>query len=252
VSSSLAAAVVFVLLSAAVILGRMLGSALPERHWSAATHDMVKISLGLIATMAALLLGLLVSSAKESHDRIGEQLNEMAAKVALLDRVLQVYGDEAADARAALRDTMRDAIARAWPEDGSPSRELAAYSEIGESILIEIAALSPQTALHADLKSKGTTLALELVERRALLRAQTTASVSMPLLVVVVGWLFVIQFGFGAISPSSPTALSALIISAAAVCGAVFLLLELYHPFEGMIRISNAPLLQAMETLPSG
>lgn len=251
-SSSLAAATVFVLLSAAVILGRMLGSALPERHWGAATHDIVKISLGLIATMAALLLGLLVSSANESHDRISEQLNEMAAKVELLERVLVVYGDETAGARAALRATVRDAIARAWPEDGSPSSELAAYSENGQSILFEIAALSPQTSLHADLKSKGTTLALELVERRALLRAQTTASVSLPLLVVVIGWLFVIQFGFGAISPSSPTALAALIISAAAVCGAVFLLLELYHPFEGMIRISNAPLLQAMETLAEG
>jgi len=148
--------------------------------------------------------------------------------------------------RAALRTTVRDAVARAWPTDRQKRSELTPYSRAGDSLLEALAALSPETALQSDLKAKGESLALELGERRALLRAQASSVVSTPVVFIVVAWLFVILFGFSLISPPGPVPATALVISAAAVSAAIFLILELYHPFDGAIRISNRPLLDAV------
>src|SRR5437899_5614284 len=120
---SLIAVILFVGLVGVALLGGRLGRLLPEEQLSAESKDAVKLAMGLIATMTAVLLGLLISSAKGTFDTAQSEVMQMAAKVALLDRVLALYGPEAAEARRALRDAVAHAGRRAWPPNASaPAR----------------------------------------------------------------------------------------------------------------------------------
>jgi len=77
---------------------------------TADSRDTIKLAMGLVATMTALVLGLLVSSAKGAYDTKRSEVIQMAAKVAFLDRVLGLYGQEAAEARAGIRETVEEAV----------------------------------------------------------------------------------------------------------------------------------------------
>jgi len=244
-STAAIATLVLLCLVGAVLLGRWLNAVLSDRHWATGTQDTVKLALGLVATMAAVLLGLLVSAAKTSYDEQKHQVIEMAARISVLDRLLDLYGDDAAPARAELRGLIRSAVARAWPEDGSRS-DLAFQPQGARPFLQSIQQLMPQTSLQTEIRSQATSLALDLAQRRALLVANALDGAPVPLLVVVVIWLVVILFGFSLLAPRGPIALLALLVAAGSVCGAIVLLLEFYHPFDGPLRISSAPIVQAL------
>src|SRR5437016_8590574 len=124
--TSLTAAILFMGLVGVVLLGRRVRRYLPEDHLSADSKDAVKLAMGLVATMTALLLGLLVSSAKGTDDNVRGEVMQMAAKVAFLDRVLTLYGPEAASARRELRDAVADAVGRMWPSERRASVQLDA------------------------------------------------------------------------------------------------------------------------------
>ena len=239
------AILVLLCLVSAVFSGRWLSAVLSERHFATGTHDTVKLALGLVATMAAVLLGLLVSAAKTSYDEQKHQVIEMAARISVLDRLLEVYGDDAASARAEMHALIRGAVARAWPEDGARS-DLGFRPQNGDIFLQSIQRLTPQNSLQTEIRSHATSLALDLAQRRALLVATALDGAPVPLLVVVVVWLVVILLGFSLLAPRSPIALLALLIAAGSVCGAIVLLLEFYHPFDGPLRISSAPIIQAL------
>jgi len=240
------ASVVFVCLAAAVALGTTMSRRLAAHHLSSESRDTVKLALGLVATLAALLLGLLVSSAKGTFDAEREQVNALAAKIATLDRVLALYGAEAAGARGELRVVIESAIAQIWPRNDGARSNLSLDPQRGEAMFRSIASLNPTTPLQSDLKARATSLAFELIEGRSMFVALATGGISVPVLTLVIAWLFVILFGFSILAPRNAVAVSALIVSAVAVCGAVLLLLELYTPFDGVIQIASEPLLAAL------
>ena len=121
----LIAAILFVCLVGASLLGRRIRRYLPENHLSAHSKDAVKLAMGLVATMTALVLGLLVSSAKGTYDTARSEVIQMAAKVAFLDRVLALYGHETAEARGELRTVVADAARRIWSTDSKGPLQLA-------------------------------------------------------------------------------------------------------------------------------
>jgi len=90
---------VFVCIFGAALLGLVLRAVLPERHLSADSKDTVRLGMGMIATMAALVLGLLVASAKNFYDTQSSELTQLSANVILLDRVLAHYGPETKEVR---------------------------------------------------------------------------------------------------------------------------------------------------------
>lgn len=247
----MAIALVFLCLVAAVLLGRASAQRLAERHLTPETRDTVKLSLGLVATMSALLLGLLVSSAKGAYDSQRQQVDELAAKVALLDRVLALYGAESAVARQELKAVVQDAIVRAWPQQAGEGSDLRPDVRSGDGIYLAIQQLVPADETQRDLKGKGADLTLEIAEGRALLVSRALVGVSTPLLAIVVGWLFIILFGFSMLAPRNSLATSALMIAAVAVSGAILLLLEYYEPFDGLIRISSQPMVAAISGIAS-
>ena len=119
-NSALTSSIVFACLVAAVLLGRTVRRYLPEQHLTGDSKDAVKLAMGLVATMTALLLGLLVSSAKGTYDNQRSEVIEMAAKVTFMDRAFAAYGPDAAAVRAQFRATVEAAVHRMWPQESKP------------------------------------------------------------------------------------------------------------------------------------
>ncbi|HXJ37561.1 MAG TPA: hypothetical protein VMS22_26330 [Candidatus Eisenbacteria bacterium] len=242
-------AVVATCLVLAVLLGTRLRRLLPEHHLAADSKDAVKLAIGLIATMTALLLGLLVSSAKGSFDTERTEVVQMAAKVAFLDRLLTLYGPEAADARTRLHALVEEAVRRMWPEEAGAVAQLQPDEQAGDATYAALQSLSPRDDTQRAVKAQAMALAVEFGQLRMLLVAQAIPSISPPLLVVVVSWLVIIFLVFSLLAPPNATTALCLVAAALSVSGAIFLVLELDHPFGGMIRIPSAPMLAVVGRL---
>jgi hypothetical protein len=239
--------ILFVGLVGAALLGRRVHRYLPEDHLSDSSRDSVKLAMGLVATMTALVLGLLVSSAKEAYDTKRSEVIQMAAKVAFLDRVLALYGPEAAVARTELRAAITDAVQRIWPTDRSRPGQLGPNEQAGDTVYVAIQRLSPHDDTQRALKTQIANLMVDLGELRALLIAQSIPSISKPILIILVSWLVVIFFGFSLIAPPNATTMLALVASAFSVACAIFLILELDQPFGGLIRVPSEPMINVLE-----
>jgi len=246
----LIALILFVVLVGAALLGRRVHRYLPEAHLSADSRDAVKLAMGLLATMTALVLRLLVSSAKDGYETKRSEVIQMAAKVAFLDRVLTVYGPEAAQARKELRDAVADAVRRIWATDQGGLAELAPNQQAGDAVFVTVQQLSQHDDAQRTLKAQVTTLLVDLGQLRLLLVAQSIPSISKPMLIILVSWLVVIFFRFSLIAPPNATTTLALIASAFSVACAIFLILELDHPFGGLIHIPSEPLTIVLSYLP--
>lgn len=233
----------------AALLAMRLRAALPQHHLSADTKDTVKLATGLVATMTALVLGLLIASAKGSYDTARSEMTQMAAKFVFLDRILANYGPEAAEPRTQLRQMAERIMVRLWPDSRSQPAELDPAATKGEVVYDAIQKLSPQNDEQRWLKSQSLTVASELGQMRWLLFEQSDTSIATPFLVVVVCWLAIIFFSFGLFAPSNSTVLATLFVAALSVSGAIFLILELDRPFGGMIQISSQPMRTALTHL---
>jgi len=241
--------VLFVGLVGAALLGRRVHRYLPEDHLSADSRDAVKLAMGLVATMTALVLGLLVSSAKEAYDTKRSEVIQMAAKIAFLDRVLALYGPEAAEARTELRAGVGEATRRIWQTDRSGPAQLAPNQQAGDALYVTIQRLSPYDDAQRTLKVQVATRMVDLGELRSLLVAQSIPSISQPMLMILVSWLVVIFFGFSLIAPPNATTTLALVASAFSVACAIFLILELDHPFGGLMHIPSEPITNVLSHL---
>ena len=248
-NTTLTALIVFGCLVGAVLIGRTLRRLLPEAHLSSESKDAVKLAMGLVATMSALVLGLLVSSAKGAYDTERSEVILMASKITFLGRVLDAYGPDAADVRALLRKNIGAAIQQMWPGQMRRPTDRNPDVQAGNLAYAALQQLSPQNGMQSALKAQATTLAGDLAQTRSLLAAQSVPSVSLAMLIILVSWLVVIFLGFSVIAPPNATTILALIVSALAVSGAIFLILELDEPFGGLIGISSEPMLNALHQL---
>ena len=243
------AAVLFVVLVVVIVVGALLRRLVPAEHLSGDSKDAVKLALGLVATMTAILLGLLVSSAKTSFDTTRSEVMQMAAKIALLDRVLLLYGPQTTDARRALRESVEEGVRRTWPPNGQAPGELSPNERMGDAVYVAISHLAPQDDAQRALKVEAASLMAQLAELRVLIHAQAVSSVSKPLLMAVTVWLVVIFLGFSMVSPGNATSILALIAGAFSVACAVFIILDLDHPFSAIVRIPSEPMLKVLANL---
>jgi hypothetical protein len=240
---------VFACVFGAAASAMLVRNVLPKHHLNAETKDLVKLAMGLVATMAALVLGLLVASTKESYDTQRGEVVQMAGKAAFLDRTLAHYGPEAAEARAVLRRALEVAITRIWPENKLSHAQLAPTAASGEAFFDALQNLAPQNDAQRTLKAQALALAADLGQMRWLLFEQAGSAISTPLLVIVVFWLAILFFSFGLFGPSNATAMAALLVAALSVSASIFLILELDQPFSGFIQISKQPMLTALSQL---
>jgi hypothetical protein len=239
---------IFLSLLLGAIAGFFLRGMLPQHHLNDESKDIVKLGTGLIGTMAALLLGLLVASAKNSYDAERGEIVQMAAKVVFLDRLLAHYGPESQDARQLLRHALERTISRIWPRDARAPSQLDP-SATSEGLHDVLARLSPKTDDQRDLKSQALQVISDIGQMRWLLAEQNESSISTPFLIVVVFWLTLIFVSFGLFAPPNWTVFVTLFLCSLSVAGAFFLVLELDQPFGGLIQISSLPLRGALEHL---
>jgi hypothetical protein len=231
------------------MLGMWLRSILPEHQLNAETKDVVKVGAGLIGTMAALLLGLLVASAKSAYDARGNELTQMAANTVLLDRALVHYGPAAAPIRGLLKVAVARMIDQVWGQDSADAGvALPALQPLGV-VYDKVQELEPHSDAQHAIQSQAESILVNLGQERLLLFAQSGTSISTTFLVVVVSWLTLLFVSFGLFAPRNATATVALLLAAISVAGALFLILELDHPFSGVIQISSAPLRNALLVL---
>jgi hypothetical protein len=241
----------FVLASAfgGALLGMTVRSRLPEQHLNADSRDVMKLGIGLIATMSALVLSLLVASANRAYEAQRRELTRMSVSIVLLDRFLAHYGTETAKARAELRGDVATIIDLMWPTDKARPAELNPTLAHAEGLYDEIQALVPQTDAQRTLQNQALKTAIELAQTRWSLFEQNNRTIPMPFLVVLVLWLTILFAGFGLLTASNRTVVFILLVCALSVATALFLILELDQPFSGFIHIPSAPLRNALAQL---
>jgi hypothetical protein len=249
VSPLAVAGIVFVCVFGGALFGMILRTRVPAHHLGPETKDLVKLGVGLIGTMSALVLGLLVASAKGSYDTQRSELIQMSAKVVVLDRVLAHYGPEAKETRDLLRHFTVSTLDQMWPSERSGSAQLKPFLGEGEALYERLQALAPQNDALRSLQAQALSIAMDVGQTRSLMFQQTDSSISTPLLVVVVCWLAIIFASFGLFAQPNGLAISVLVISALSVSAAIFLILELDQPFNGLIRMSSGPLRSALAQL---
>lgn len=231
---------VFVCVFGAGMLALWIRLLIPQHHLCPATKDTVKLAMGLVATMAALVLGLLVASAKSSYDDQKDEVTLMASNVAFMDQILAAYGPESAAARKSLRDGVGHMRDRLWSKATARTPQTVPDTVLADAVYRAIADLSPQNDEQRDLKVKVMDVAAEIGKTRFLLFTQLLgSSISIPLLVVVICWLAMLFFSFGLFAPANGVVINALLAAALSVAGAIFLVLEFDHPFSGLIQISS-------------
>jgi len=239
---------VFVCVFGGALFGMFLRSRLPEHHLSAESQRVVSLGAGIVGTMAALVLGLLVASAKGSYDTQSDEMMDFSSRIVLLDRVLAHYGPEAKDARDLLRDVVARMVDRMWVERSGYSESKRIVTG-GEVMYDKIQELSPRDEAQRLLKTQALNLVLALSQTRWLMFEQRGRSISVPLLMMLVFWLTINFVSFGLFAPRNGTVITTLLLCAVAVSGAIFLILEMYEPYTGLIHISSAPVRSALEQL---
>ncbi|MET3907823.1 Mn2+/Fe2+ NRAMP family transporter [Bradyrhizobium sp. S3.3.6] len=231
--------------------GALFGMFLPGHHLSTDEKDVVRLGTGLIGTIAALVLGLLIASAKGSYDTQSTQVTHMTSSVVVLDNLLAQYGPETNDVRNLLRRSVAVLANRMWRENSSEAANGTPFaaSAASEAFFTKLQQLSPQNDAQRSLQARAVQIATDIAQSRLLLFAQTSNSIPMPFLVVLIFWLTIIFGSFGLFAKPSTTLFSALFVFALSVAGAIYMVLELGQPFAGLMQISSAPLRNALTPL---
>ena len=224
------------------LLGMALHGLLPEHHLSSDSKDVIKLGMGLIGTMSALVLALLTSSAKGSYDAQRNELTQLSANILLVDRVLAHYGPEAKEARDLLKLSVAGMIDRIWPSDAVANAKLEPTNARGELFFDKIQELKPQKDVQQSLQAQALKMSIDIGQARLLLFEQSGRSIPMPFLVLLIFWVSVIFLSFGLFAPHNATVVATLFLCALSVSGAIFLIMELDQPFTGVVQISSAPL----------
>ena len=242
---------VFALICSGALAGIFLRPLLPRDHLSDASQSVVKLGMGLIATMSALVLGLLIASATNTFNSDRAQVAQMTAQVILLDRVLAGFGPETDGIRAGLRQALDTVVTRIWREESSGTAKTGPFvpNTEAEALYGQIRLLAPKNDFQRFLQDQALTVSAQMAQTRLLLYAQSSGSIPGPFLVVLIFWLVVIFFSFALPAPPNPTILVVLVICALSASAAIFLILEMSDPFTGLMKLPSAPLRDALPPL---
>ena len=239
----------FALTFGGALLGALLGTRLPKHHLSGENKEVVRLAMALVGTLTGMALGLLIGSAKSYYDTQSNELTQASADVALLGRLLQNYGTEANPAQDSLRLAVERILEENWPTDrGENHKPLPKGGHIQE-VYEQLRTLAPKDQEHRMMQSEALGLLRNLAQLRWLIIAQSSTTIMRPLLYVMIFWMTSIFVSWGLFSQANTMSVTTFLVTALCVSGAVFLILELYTPYTGWLRISSAPLRIAYDSL---
>lgn len=236
----------------AALLGMFSRTRFLGEYQASESKDVVRLVMGLVVTTVAIALGLLVGSAKSFYDTQNAEIAQLAGNYVLLDRMLAQYGSEAKDVRAALRTVLDQQIQAREQLLGTNKiySDIKSGAAMGSELIVnKIHTLSPKDDDQRFFKQQSLNLELQLAQLRWLMYEQNTVPFPSFLLVMLISWLIVLFLSFGIFAPRNPLVLAGFLASSVAICGAILLILQMYHPQRGLIRVSDAPLRAAMQQL---
>ncbi|MFO0844762.1 MAG: hypothetical protein U0797_20590 [Gemmataceae bacterium] len=230
------------------VLGMVVRGLLPEPHLGNDSKDSVKMAMGLVATMTALVLGLLVASAKGVFDSHRTGVQQLATNVVVLDRILAQFGPDSAPARAALRDAVVTLLDHLWSEAGYDASRLDAVqlTAQGGALYASVRDLPAPDDSRKALKNQAHQAVTDLTRTRWSLGQRSDSSIPRPFLIVLAFWLTALFLSFGLFAPRNMTVLLAFLIASLSVAGALLLIAEMDQPFRGLIQVSATPLRDAL------
>ncbi len=247
-SPSVIALIAFACAFGGALLGIRLGKALPADHLDSESKDVVRVGMGVVATMVALVLGLLIASAKGFYDTQNAELTQMSANVVLLDQMLAHYGPDATRDRALLRGAMVATLDQMWSSESGLAAAMPRNADT-QALFDRLERLEPKTEEQRLLKGQVLSIGVALAQMRWLIYEQRATPIPMPLLIALIIWLTLVFISSGLFARSNPTVIATFFAAALSVAAAMWLIMEMYQPYSGVIQVSSAPLRAAIAQL---
>jgi hypothetical protein len=244
--------IVFICTFGGAMAGMRLRAALPDEHLEDRSKSTINASIGLVATMTALVLGLVTASAKNSYDTVDSGVKHTASQIVILDRTLARLGPETRDVRTRLQQLVAARVDAIWPSESSraPAGPIAANDPaFPERIAHDIRTLNVTSDVQRALQARAVDLVEQILDTRWVALTSTDTPVPTAFIVIMVFWLAVTFASFGLFAPGNRTVVTALFVSAISVSCAIFLVLELGSPFDGIVQVSGEPMRHALSLL---
>jgi Protein of unknown function (DUF4239) len=240
-SSTAAFLASFVSILIGAALGMLLRRTLPGAPIGTGSKQAIRLGAGFLSTLAALVIGLMIASAKNTYDSQNTNIRQLGANAVLADQLLTQYGSEAKAARTLLREIIPSATSRIWQENapGKAGGSAFVVSDAAERFYNAVEGLKPANAKQTSLKSRITQLTTEMGRTRLLVFTQGDDGIPLPFFVVLVFWLVVIFASFSLFAEPSLIVAASTLVFALSVSSALFLIVDLSHPFQGLMQISN-------------
>ena len=246
-SSVSTAFVVFLSLFGGAMLGMGMAGRLADHHLTKETQDAVKLGVGMVVAVASLILGLMTTSVKSNFDATQRDVHQFSTYLITLDSTLRDYGPDAEPARSALTAFSRHLLEQSWHlADPQAAPQAPATPEVPDpwsqvkfsGVSHAIQALSPQNPLQSELKAHALATSRSLALLRWTVIQESVDTVPPAFTAVLIVWLTLIFISFGLFAPVNRVSVTAFLLCAVCLAGAMFLILEMSSPFEGLINVS--------------
>ncbi|MBN8988542.1 MAG: DUF4239 domain-containing protein [Rhizobiales bacterium] len=226
-----------------ILIGAAIGMVL-KRSWLAdrlegGSREAIRLGAGFLSTLAALVIGLMIASAKNTYDAQNTNIRQLGTNAALLDQMLTKYGPDAKAARALLREIIPSATTRIWRESISDGGSTFVISTTAERFYNAVEGLNPTNAEQTSLKSRIIDITTDMGRTRLLVFTQSDNAIPVPFFVVLTFWLVVIFATFSLFSEPNKIVVASVLVFALSVSSALFLIVDLSQPFSGLMQISN-------------
>lgn len=239
--------IAFVCIFGAGLLGFALRRILPKHHLTDETGKTVHNVMGVVALLAALVLGLLVANTKSSFDLRSQEVQQFSANLTLLDRELTHFGQDAAQMREILRAFTTHKIAQLWTDGGEPAKDAARSVQLLDQLEGDLRLFAPINAVHIEGRKNALDIIRELKRTSRLLSVQQINATPRPFLIAGIFWLSVLFLCRALFAPFNGTVIAAFFLAALSVSVAINLIFDTDRPFTGFIKVSPVPMQQALD-----
>lgn len=237
----------FALILISIVGGLVLRYRLPESHLSGDSKEVIRLATALIGTMAAVVVALLFASTRSSYEATNSHVARLTASTVELDQLLKEYGGpESISLRQALRTDTASTVAAIWREDTPVTGALLRPMTQEDTVLYKLRQLDPKTPVQSVLKTRALAVSGDIEQTRLTLLSQPPDSLSKPFITVLVLWLCFIFASFSMSSKANPTLVVVLLVCGFTAATAIYLILELGQPFDGLLQLSNSALRHAL------
>ena len=236
---------VFLVSFASILIGAAIGMGLkrllPAGVLDGGSKEAVRLGAGFLSTLSALVIGLMIASAKNSYDTQNTNIRQLGANVVLVDQMLLKYGPETKTARTLLRELISTAASRIWQENAERNRHEPTFvvSGTADRFYNAVEGLTPANEEQTSLKSRIVQATIEIGRTWVLVFTQSDNAIPVPFFIVLTFWLVVIFASFSVFAEPSPIVIASILVFAFSVSSALFLIVDLSQPFDGLMQISN-------------